>query len=128
MARPAASEHHADERCPVCGTTTGALHNQPVSDDPAVLDRVLDATRRRLEDVRAGRTQPEQVQDEVRRFCSGCRGLLAGITGRPSREELIQHLALTVRRVEARLEAMEQDQPPSAEHSPRLRGPGDRAI
>jgi hypothetical protein len=41
---------------------------------------------------------------------------------------LIQHLALHRRQIEARLEAMEQNRPPSAEGQTRRRGPGDRAA
>lgn len=61
------------------------------------------------------RARPEEVQDEVPKLCAGCRGFLGGIMGRASREELIQHLVLHRRQIEARLEAIEQNQSPSAE-------------
>lgn len=117
-----------DQHCPTCGTTMNALQNQPVTDDPAILAHLLDALEQRLDDVREGRTRPEDVQDEVPKLCAGCRGLLGGITGRASRDELIQHLALHRRQIEARLEALEQDLPPTAEERPRRSGPGDRAA
>jgi hypothetical protein len=53
---------------------------------------------------------------------------VAGITAEADREELIQHLALAIRRVDARLQAMAEDLPPTAEHSYPLRGPGDRVA
>lgn len=118
------------EPCPTCGTTTGALQNQPLTDDPAVLDRLADALRRRLDAVREERARPEDVQDEVSRLCVGLPrpARRHHKTGLASRDELIQHLALHLRQIEARLEAMEQSQAPNAEHSPRLPGPGDRAT
>jgi hypothetical protein len=93
-----------------------------------VLGRLLDALSQRLGDVQEGRARPEEVQDEVPKLCAGCRRLLGGITGRASREALIQHLALHRRQIEARLEAMEQDLPPTAEGRPQRLGPGDRAA
>jgi hypothetical protein len=82
------------------------------------------ARRRRTEE---GRLEPAWVLDEIRHLCGSCRGLLNGITGTPSRQELIQHLRLQIRLIEARLEAEEQDLAPTAQHSVRLPGPGDRA-
>jgi hypothetical protein len=73
------------------------------------------------------RLDPARALDEIRYLCGSCRGLLSGITGTPSRQELIQHLRLQIRLVEARLEAEEQDLDPAAQHSVRLPGPGDRA-
>jgi hypothetical protein len=117
-----------DQQCPICGNTMNALQNQPLTDDPEVLGRRFDALSRRLGDVQEGRARPEEVQNEVPKLCAGCRGLLGGITGRASREELIQHLGLHRRQIEARLEAMEQNLPPTAEGRPQRRGPGDRAA
>ena len=116
------------DRCPVCNTTTSALPNQPMTDDPAVLEAVLEQLERRLDDLKAERTSPAQAREEIQRFCSGCRGVLAGLTDGADREELIQHLALAIRRIDTRLEAMAEDRPPTAEHSARLKGPGDRAA
>lgn len=112
----------------MCGRASDAVLNQPLTDDPAVLERLLDTLGRRMDDLRNHRVTPEQVQDETPRLCSGCQGLLSGITGRASREELIQHLALHRRQIEARVEAMEQNLPPTAEGRPRRRGPEDRAA
>jgi hypothetical protein len=117
-----------DDRCPLCGITRNALQNQPMTDDPTVLERVLDGLQTRLEDLKEGRTSPEHAREELTHLCSGCGGLLAGLTREAAREELIQHLALAVRRVDARLQAMAEDLPPTAEHSNPLRGPGDRVA
>lgn len=114
--------------CTLCGrVTSGAPQNQPISDDPAVLDRLLVALRERTRDLEEERLDPAWAVDEIRHLCAGCRGLLSGITGTPSRQELIQHLRLQIRLVEARLEAEEHDLDPAAQHSVRLPGPGDRA-
>jgi len=117
-----------DDRCPVCGATRSALQNQPMTDDPTVLEYVLEGLQVRLDDLKVGRTSPERAREELAHLCSGCRGLLAGITGDADRGELIQHLALAIRRVDARLQAMAEDLPPTAEHSYPLRGPGDRVA
>ena len=112
--------------CPMCGS--GAVQNQPITDDPAILDRLLEELEGRVKKLREGRTSPEEVQREVPNLCGGCRGLLGGITGRASQEELIQRLMLHRRQIEARLEAMEQGLPPTAESQPRHTGPDDRAA
>lgn len=116
------------QQCPMCDRTTDAVQNQPLTDDPVVLERLLDVLARRLDDLREERVSPEEVQDEAPRLCSGCRRLLGGITGRASREELIQHLTRHRRQIEARVDAMEQNLPPTAEGPPRRRGPEDRAA
>jgi len=121
----------ADEQrsCPLCGRTSiGALVIQPVSDDPAVLDRLLRGLRKLARDVEKRRVAPAWVHHEGRWLCASCRGLLSGIIGIPRRQELIQHLRLQIRRIEARLEAEEEDREPSAEHALRLPGPGDHAA
>jgi len=116
------------QSCPLCHTSAGATATQLVTDDPTVLDRLLGALRERRDGVAAGRLEPRHVQEEVPQLCPGCAGLLGGITGTASREELVQHLELEIRRGEARLDALEQDMPPTAEYRPRLPGPGDRAA
>lgn len=124
--RPEATD--VEQRCPMCAGTTSGVQNQPLTDDPAVLDRLLDTLDRKLDDLRGDRIGPEDLRDEVPKLCAGCRGLLSGITDSASREELIQHLTLHRRQIEARVEAMEQNLPPTAEGRPRRRGPSNRAA
>jgi hypothetical protein len=114
--------------CPMCQRTIGAIPHQPVTDQPAVLEAVLEALHARRAEVEAGRRTPEEIQAALPEACPMCRGLRSGITGSARRQELLQHLDLEIRRVEARIEAMAQNRAPSAEHRPRRRGPGDRAA
>jgi len=115
--------------CPICAKpATGATQAQPGSDDPAVLDRVLDMLHQWAEDVEGRRLEPAAIMAAVPHLCAGCHGLLSGIGSTPSREEMLQHLRHQIRLVDARLEAEELDLEPSAEHVPRLRGPGDGAA
>jgi hypothetical protein len=113
------------ERCPTCGTPKHARQNQPMTDDPEVLDGVLEALQGRLDDLKARRVNPKLVHRDLADLCSGCHDVLRGVSARADREELIQHFALAIRRIDARLQAMEQDHSPSAEQSARLSGPGD---
>lgn len=109
------------DRCPLCRTSAGAIRNQPVSDDPAVLETILEALRGWLDRLRRGEVSPPRVPAEVPNLCAACRGMLGGIVGDASHAELVQHLTLSVRKLEAQLDAIGQDQTPTGEPPSRRR-------
>ena len=98
--------------CPMCGMMMGGSSGQSETTPSASQIREqIHNLQQRLDELEHGKVSPQQVQQETPRMCPMCQGMMGGMGGTSSKEQLEGRVEQQVQDLQRRVGELEKGRP-----------------